>query len=42
VTADADLIVFFTAAVLWFGMLWIGGVKWKIVLLTFVAGWPTC
>ncbi len=32
------LIVFFTAAVLWFGMLWIGGVKWKIVLLTFVAG----
>ena len=32
------LIVFVAAAVMWFGMLLIGGVKWKIILLTFIAG----
>lgn len=32
------LIVFVAAAVLWFGMLWIGGIRWKVVLLTFIAG----
>lgn len=32
------VIVFVLAAVLWFGMLLIGGVHWKVVLLTFVAG----
>lgn len=32
------LIVFFAAALLWFGMLGIGGVRWKIILLTFIAG----
>ncbi len=32
------LIVFGLAAVLWFGMLFIGGVKGKVIALTFVAG----
>lgn len=32
------MIVFLLAAVLWFGMLFIGGVKGKIITLTFIAG----
>lgn len=32
------IMVFLLAAVLWFGMLLIGGVRGKIILLTFVAG----
>lgn len=32
------LIVFGLAAILWFGMLLIGGVEWKIIALTFIAG----
>lgn len=32
------MIVFFLAAILWFGMLFIGGVNKHILLLTFVAG----
>jgi hypothetical protein len=40
---DSDLptptiIVFLLAAVLWFGMLFIGGVEGKIIILTFIAG----
>jgi hypothetical protein len=30
--------VFLIAAVLWFGMLLVGGVDWKIITLTFIAG----
>ncbi len=41
--ADSDLpmptlVVFVVAAVLWLGMLLIGGVNWKIITLTFFAG----
>lgn len=32
------LIIFILAAILWFGMLFIGGVTRKIVILTFIAG----
>ncbi len=32
------MIVFLLAAVLWFGMLLIGGVRGKVILLTFIAG----
>ena len=32
------MIVFLIAAVLWFGMLFVGGVEKKIIILTFIAG----
>ena len=36
--ATPTIIVFLLAAVLWFGMLLIGGVRGKIIALTFIAG----
>jgi hypothetical protein len=36
--ATPTIVVFILAAILWFGMLFIGGVQGKIILLTFIAG----
>ena len=36
--ATPTIVVFLLAAILWFGMLFIGGVQGKIILLTFIAG----